>query len=102
MHNYNVTPEHLFRKYPELAELAAFMKQQLEEMQRPASEVILDDVALREMLKVSKRTTSMYRSNRLIAYSFLGGKIFYTLEDVLEAIKRNRVPALAEQLKIKL
>jgi hypothetical protein len=94
--------EHLFRKYPELCELAKFVKKQLEEMQRPANEVILDDVDLREMLKVSKRTTSMYRSNGLIAYSFLGGKIFYTLEDVLQAIKRNRIPALSEKLKIKL
>ena len=94
--------EHLFRKYPELRELAIFMKKQLEEMQRPANEIILDDVALRELLKVSKRTTSMYRSTQLIAYSFLGGKIFYTLEDVLESIKRNRIPPLSEQSKIKL
>ncbi|HTM91149.1 MAG TPA: hypothetical protein VL095_01930 [Flavisolibacter sp.] len=100
----NILPEHeyLFRKYPELRELAIFMIKQLEEPQRPAKEVILDDVGLRELLKVSKRTTAMYRSNRLISYSFLGGKVFYILEDVLEAIRRNRIPCLSEQLKIKL
>lgn len=94
--------EHIFRKYPELVEIVQFLKEEIAHCQRPANETILDDVDLRNLLKVSKRTTSTYRSSRLIAHSFLGGKVFYILEDVIKAIKKNRIPTDWENLRIKL
>lgn len=94
--------EYIFRKYPELVEIVQFLKEEIAQCQRPAKETILDDADLRSLLKVSKRTTSTYRSSGLIAYSFLGGKVFYLLEDVLKAIKKNRIPADWETLRIKL
>jgi hypothetical protein len=62
--------------------------------------VIFDDESLREMLKVSKRTTANWRERGFITFSKLGGKIFYRLSDVLMLIKQNEIPAVRTTLKI--
>lgn len=58
---------------------------------RPGSEVILDDVDLRNLLKISRRTALSYRKKNVFPYYKVESKIFYTLSDVLEGIKKYRV-----------
>jgi len=69
---------------------------------RPAHEVIYDDVDLRNLLKVSKRTTATWREKGIITFSKLGGKIYYRLSDILSLLKENEVLAVNVNLKIKL
>lgn len=57
----------------------------------PAS-IIMDDVQLREMLKLSKRSTAYLREKGTITYSKIGGKIYYRLSHVLDLIERTKVP----------
>jgi hypothetical protein len=99
---YIIENEALFRHRPELLQLILAIRYEMENAQRPANECLIDDVDLQMMLKVSKRTTANYRADQLIAYSRLSGKVFYLWSDVLEALQRNRVPAIQDQLKIKL
>ncbi len=61
----------------------------IEKHNRPASEVILDDVDIRELLKISRRTSLEYRKKGVYKYYKLDGKIFYILEEVIAGIKKT-------------
>ncbi len=61
----------------------------IERHARPASEIILDDVDLRNLLKISRRTSHEYRKKGFFKFYRLDGKIFYILEDIIAGIKEN-------------
>lgn len=61
----------------------------IERHARPASEIILDDVDLRNLLKISRRTSLEYRKKGFFKFYKLDGKIFYILEDIIAGIKEN-------------
>jgi hypothetical protein len=65
----------------------------VEQLGRPPDQIIIDDVALREMLKMSKRTTAYLREKGLITYSKIGSKIYYLLSDILLFLKQYEIPA---------
>lgn len=56
---------------------------------RPANEVIIDDVDLRNLLKISRRTALEYRRKGIIPYYKIENKIFYILSEVISGIKQN-------------
>ena len=62
--------------------------------QRPAEEIILDDVDLCLLLKISKRHSANLRARRLITYSKSGGRIYYRLSDVLAYLKRHEIKSI--------
>jgi hypothetical protein len=97
MQNY-----YLQKATPEIRELLQELKAELQQATRPADEVILDDVDLRKLLKVSPRTTATWRQKRLIRHSFIQGKCYYRYSDILEAIERNAIPTIHQNLKVKL
>lgn len=90
----------LFRKNPGLIELITIIQDVSLQSPRPANEVILDDVDLREMMKVSKRTTATWRQKRLIQHSWIEGKVFYKLSDVLEVLEANAIKPNKKSLRI--
>ena len=61
----------------------------IEKYARPASEIILDDVDLRNLLKISRRTSLKYRDKDVYKYYKIDGKIFYILAEVIEGIKKT-------------
>lgn len=69
------------------------IKHLIENVHRPPEHIILDDVDLRNYLKISKRTSAYLRERGEIIYSKLGGKIYYRLSDVLMLIKKYEVSA---------
>lgn len=69
---------------------------------RPPDQQIMDDVDLRNFLKISKRTAAYLREKSLITYSKIGSKIYYKLSDVLSFLKQHEVPAINSNLKISL
>lgn len=89
------------RSETEILELLKDIHARLEQVQRPANEVILDDVDLRNMLKVSKRTTASWRQERLVKHYWIKGKCFYKLSDILEAMDRGLVPVRFVELRIR-
>lgn len=88
-----------FFRHPAWEEIIRQIRHEITEAQRPAEQVILDDVDLCHMLKISKRTTATLRAELQITFHKCGGKILYKLSDVLDYINRNRVEA---NLKLKL
>ena len=63
---------------------------------RPASEIIIDDADLQDLLHVSKRYTAGLRDQRLITYSqpVENGKVFYTLAWAHDFINQGRVDSI--------
>lgn len=49
----------------------------------------VDNADLKQMLKVSTRTTQNWRDDGTIPFSKIGSKIYYRLEDVEALLKRN-------------
>ena len=72
----------------------------VEQMARPPEQIILDDVALREMLKMSKRSTAYLREKGLITYSKIGSKIYYLLSDILLFLKQNEIQSFNKSQRI--
>lgn len=98
---FNPLQEHeLIKRNPDLLEFINALKYEFQEWQRPPDQQVIDDVDLRSLLKVSKRTTANYRAQGLIAYHMIGGKIFYLYSEVLEALKKNRIPATHGQVRL--
>lgn len=80
-----------FRSRPEMIEFLKALRWEFFNLQRPAEEIFLDDVDLRKYLKVSARTTATYRSEELIHYSKVGGRVYYKLSEVIQFVDRHRV-----------
>lgn len=55
--------------------------------------IILDDVDLQQIFKVSSRTTKRWRDNKLIAYSRIGNKIVYRMCDIHAFLQDNHSPS---------
>jgi hypothetical protein len=51
--------------------------------------IILDDVDLQQIFKVSARTTKRWRDKNLIAHSRIGNKIFYRMCDIHSFLNDN-------------
>jgi len=79
------------------------LHQELQFQYRPPSEIILDDVDIQSILKISKRQTANLREQRLIDYSqpIPKGKIYHTLRDALEFVERGRVYSIFRNPKTK-
>lgn len=88
-----------FFRHPGWDELMRQFRYEIAEARRPAEERILDEIDLRDLLKVSKRTIATLRSEKLITFHKCGKKILYRLSDVLEYINSNRVDADPVKLK---
>ena len=54
---------------------------------RSAEEVLMDDVDLRCLLKISRRTALEYRRKGIFPFYKLENKIFYILSEVINGIK---------------
>jgi hypothetical protein len=88
-------------RWPELKDFLLDIDTRINNAIRPASEVILDDVDVRQVLKISKRQAAKLRAERLITYFKNSGKIYYRLSDVIAYATRNKIPAIYETLKFK-
>jgi hypothetical protein len=71
------------------ANLEVLVKKLIDKNFRPASEIILDDVDLRNLLKISRRTSLEYRKKSIYPYYKLENKIFYMLDEVIKGIKEK-------------
>lgn len=96
MKNNNLSPdeiwESLLKSMLTLQEKINGLEAQVKELHgivaRPASELILDDVDVRRLLKICRRTSLEYRQNEILRFHKENGKIFYILEELLEDIKK--------------
>jgi hypothetical protein len=83
-----------------LQEIEDLIRNQITQAHRPADEVIIDDFDLRNILKVSKRSTASLREKGLITYYKPSGKILYKLSDVLDMLDRHEIKAIYPIVKL--
>ena len=57
----------------------------------PLQEIWLDNEAVCAYLKISKRTLQRYRSNKLITYSLIGKKTYYTISEIKRLLEEKRI-----------
>jgi len=54
--------------------------------------IIFDNIGLSDLFKVSTRTLHHWRYNKLIAYSQVGSKIFYRMDDIQKFLDKYYNP----------
>ncbi|NOT50224.1 MAG: helix-turn-helix domain-containing protein [Chitinophagaceae bacterium] len=93
----------IFSRYPELKEFIRILRQEVQAIQRPPEQIVMDDNDVMKILKISKRTLQNLRSTGQIPYHCpgCGSKKFYLLSDILDWLKKSRVESIFESLKIK-
>lgn len=62
----------------------------LERIETKAVGEILDRIDIMEKLKISKKTYDRYVADRHLNPSEMGGKHYYTYDDISEALKRSK------------
>lgn len=80
-----------FSRWPELGEFLNEIKELLNQSKRPPDQIILDEADAIAFLKVSKRCLAKWRAEGVIPSKKLGGKIYYVLSELLDAIKNNNI-----------
>lgn len=56
-------------------------------------EQFMTDKQLAEVLKISRRTLQDYRTNGILSYYMVGGKVLYKESDVLKLLEDNYYPS---------
>lgn len=88
-----------FFRHPAWEELLRNIKHEISQAQRAPDQIILDDVDLCNLLKLSKRTTATLRANNEITFYKCGGKILYKLSDALAYVERHKIGAKSNSIK---
>lgn len=52
------------------------------------SEIIYDNADVLQLLKISQRTLAGWRAKGIITFRKIGGKLFYTQEDINKCLKK--------------
>lgn len=64
------------------------IRELIEKYSRPATEVLIDDLDLRNILKISRRTSLEYRKKNIFPSYKVENKIYYILSEVIDGIKK--------------
>ncbi len=92
----------ILQKYPELKEFILILRHEVQQAQRPADEIILDDNDVLKMLKISKRKLQYMKSDGSIPFHTPTGGVrtYYLLSDILEWVKNSRTESISNNRKI--
>ena len=82
-----VPEEKLERIFEEIGSLRNELKEQKVKESKKLSETWLDNQEVMELLKVSPRTLQNMRDTQVLAFSKVGGKIYYKAIDVENYLK---------------
>jgi protein tyrosine phosphatase len=85
-------------EYSEIISRLESMELFIQERRRLSTiETIYENQAFLEIMNISKRTASNWRSEGIIPYSQIGVKIYYKHSDLLELINKNYVPIIKKK-----
>ena len=86
----------IFLRHSELKELLKTFRHEVMKLQRPATEVVMDDEDVMALLKISKRKLQYSISDGLIPFHHLpdSPRRYYLLQDILDLLKENRTEAI--------
>ncbi len=75
--------------YQELAKKLDAINERLGKKEYEPKEKWLDNQEFMQVLRISKRTAQHYRDSGLIAFSQIGGKVYYRLTDIEELLNSH-------------
>lgn len=84
-----LTKDEFQRVQNELSEI----KQLLEQKQKNTKDIFLDNQEFIQTMNVSKRLAQQWRDQGIIAFSQIGGKIYYRISDIQVMLEKNYNPA---------
>ena len=93
----------LFLKCPEIKDFIYLLRNEIRQAQRPAHEVVLDDVDVMRILKISKRKLQYLKADRVIPFHTLESekpRAYYLLSDILDILKENRIESIKNSSRI--
>jgi len=85
------------KEYQEIISRLNDLEKEVKENQKFPQEVFYDNQEFLQIMHISKRTASKWRSENLISYSQIEGKIYYKHSDVLEVLSKNYKPAFKKK-----
>ena len=94
----------IFLKHPELKEFFYLIRYEIQQAQRPADEIILDDEDVMRHLKISKRKLQYLKADKIIPIHFFepgSSRTYYLLSDLLQILKENRIESIINEKRIK-
>ncbi len=56
-------------------------------------QVWYDNQEFLQIMNISKRTAAYWRTEKVIAYSQVGNKIYYRLSDIMDLLQKSTIPA---------
>ena len=93
--------EHPFiERHPFLKEIICIFRYEVQQAQRPANEIILNDEDVMRLLKISKRKLQYLKADRIIPFSqpLPRSASYYFLSDILAWLNKNKVEAIGSYL----
>lgn len=85
------------KEYQEIISRLNDLEKEVKENQKFPQEVFYDNQEFIRVMHISKRTAQNWRSNNIISYSQVEGKIYYKHSDVLEMLNKNHNPAFKKK-----
>jgi hypothetical protein len=79
-------------QYQELVIRIDEIKSVLSEKQKEPKEVFLDNQEFLKLMNISKRTGQTWRDDGIIAFSQVGSKIYYRMNDIQKLLDKNYNP----------
>jgi len=84
-----IDEQKLNRIFDEIDSLRQELKTEKAKTRKKLSEIWFDNQEVMELLKISPRTLQNMRDTKAIAYSKVGGKIYYKASDVEKILNEN-------------
>lgn len=82
------------QEFKQINERLDRMEKLLKAKQKNAEQIFLDNEEFIKVMNISKKTSFLWRRNKLITYSQIKGKTYYLLSDIHAMLSNHRHPAL--------
>jgi hypothetical protein len=80
-------------QYNEIITRINEIKSEIKSTTKTSGDEFVDNADFIQLMKISKRTAQAWRDEGKIAFSQVGGKIYYKMSDVQELLNHNYNPA---------
>jgi hypothetical protein len=75
--------------YQDIIERLGKMEKILKEKQKKNDLIFLDNQEFIQVMNISKRLAQRWRDSKLISYSMVGNKIYYSIKDIHAMLAQN-------------
>lgn len=87
-------------QYNEIVNKIEETKSLIENSNKSPKDIFVDNQEFLKLMSVSKRTAQTWRDEGKIAFSQIGSKIYYKMDDVLKMLDKNYKPAFKKYFNI--